>query len=123
MARIAIKPDGARPRTPPTSRSEQTAKADPGAAKDTADGKDHAPAGHKTINIIDGSKGTQESVIIATATARPPRARRRSPAAIEPKLLEQSRYGMIPVAAAGMKPFTAYAWRPRPTAPGPRRCR
>ena len=30
-------------------------------------------------------------------------------AGIDPRLLEKSRYGMIPVVADGLKPFTVYA--------------
>lgn len=78
--------------------------------KDAAEPKD-AAAGQKTITIIDGSKGTRQDVVVGTDSAdkgEPPAG----PAAsdgINPKLLEQSRYGMIPVMAGGLKPFSAYA--------------
>lgn len=68
-------------------------------------------AGHKTITIIDGSSGSRQDVIVAgqdpdTAGAGAPVMM----AGIDQRLLEKSRYGMIPVAAAdGLKPFKAYA--------------
>jgi polysaccharide deacetylase 2 family uncharacterized protein YibQ len=68
-------------------------------------------AGHKTITIIDGSSGSRQDVIVAgqdpdTAGAGAPVTM----AGIDQRLLEKSRYGMIPIAAAdGLKPFKAYA--------------
>jgi polysaccharide deacetylase 2 family uncharacterized protein YibQ len=80
------------------------------AAADHPGTKEAAP-GHKTITIIDGSKGTRQDVVVATGgaeNAELPAAQ--APAdGINPKLLEQSRYGMIPVMVGGLKPFNAYA--------------
>ncbi|RED26109.1 hypothetical protein BJ123_12861 [Rhodopseudomonas thermotolerans] len=80
------------------------------AAADHQGTKEAAP-GHKTITIIDGSKGTRQDVVVATGgaeNAELPAAQ--APAdGINPKLLEQSRYGMIPVMVGGLKPFNAYA--------------
>jgi uncharacterized protein len=69
-------------------------------------------AGQKTITIIDGSSGTRQDVVIpgngsdkADGDAAPAMM-----AGIDQRLLEKSRYGMIPiVAAGGLKPFKAYA--------------
>ena len=68
----------------------------------------------KTVTMIDGSTGTRRDVVIgagdaadkgeAAASALPPVM-----AGIDPKLLEKSRYGMIPVVAEGVKPFNVYA--------------
>lgn len=68
----------------------------------------------KTVTMIDGSTGARHDVVIgagdaadkgdAAASAPPPVM-----AGINPKLLEKSRYGMIPVAAEGLKPFSVYA--------------
>jgi len=67
---------------------------------------------NKTVTIIDGSSGKRQDIVIgsdagdksgaepATATAM---------AGIDQRLLEKSRYGMIPVVADGLKPFTVYA--------------
>jgi uncharacterized protein len=67
--------------------------------------------GQKTVTIIDGSSGERHSVAIsggdtdkAEADAAPGAL-----AGIDERLLEKSRYGMIPVAADGLKPFTVYA--------------
>jgi uncharacterized protein len=70
---------------------------------------------HKTVTIIDGSSGTRHEVPIGSGgdadNADPGAAA--APAAamtgIDPRLLEKSRYGMIPVAADGLKSFTVYA--------------
>ena len=79
------------------------------AAKSTAP---QAAAGEqKTVTIIDGSSGARHDVTISSdgpdkvaAEAAPAMM-----AAVDPRLLEKSRYGMIPVVADGLKPFTAYA--------------
>lgn len=70
-----------------------------------------APAGRQTVTIIDGSSGERRDVIIGAAADAPVGADS-APAitpGVNPKLLESSRYGMIPVAADGLKPFRAYA--------------
>jgi hypothetical protein len=69
----------------------------------------------KTVTMIDGSTGTRRDVVIgagdaadkgeaAAASAPPPVM-----AGIDPKLLEKSRYGMIPMVAGDLKPFNVYA--------------
>src|SRR4051812_3792762 len=69
------------------------------------------PAGKRTITIIDGSSGARRDVVIpgdapdkAEADAAPAMM-----AGIDQRLLEKSRYGLIPVVADGLKSFTAYA--------------
>lgn len=73
------------------------------------------PGEQKTVTMIDGSTGARHDVVIgggeaagkseaAAASAPPPVM-----AGIDPKLLEKSRYGMIPVAAGDLKPFNVYA--------------
>lgn len=65
----------------------------------------------RMITIIDGSSGARQDVAIAGAAPEkgtsdaPPVAM----AGIDQRLLEKSRYGMIPMAADGLKPFNAYA--------------
>jgi uncharacterized protein len=66
----------------------------------------------KTVTIIDGSSGKRQDVVIgagdpgdkADGDAPPPMM-----TGIDQRLLEKSRYGMIPVVADGLKPFTVYA--------------
>jgi polysaccharide deacetylase 2 family uncharacterized protein YibQ len=75
--------------------------------------KQAAPAENKTVTIIDGSSGARHDVVIGdgeggtvktdTETAPP------AMTGADPRLLEKSRYGMIPVVADGLKPFTVYA--------------
>jgi polysaccharide deacetylase 2 family uncharacterized protein YibQ len=69
------------------------------------------PVGKRTITIIDGSSGARHDVVVSgdasdkvESDAAPALM-----AGIDQRLLEKSRYGMIPVAADGLKPFTAYA--------------
>jgi polysaccharide deacetylase 2 family uncharacterized protein YibQ len=68
--------------------------------------------GQQTVTIIDGSSGERHDVVIGgVGTDATPGANIGPSTAtgINPKLLENSRYGMIPVAADGLKPFRAYA--------------
>jgi hypothetical protein len=101
---------------PPATPGEKPAMASPettepvvrSAARPTAAG------GQQTVTIIDGSSGARHDVPIGGpsdgtdkadgATAAPAMM-----AGIDPRLLEKSRYGMIPVVADGLKPFTVYA--------------
>ncbi len=73
--------------------------------------KQAAAADQKTVTIIDGSSGARHDVVIGSDAAD--KTDGDAPAAmmagIDQRLLEKSRYGMIPVVADGLKPFTAYA--------------
>ncbi|HYW64018.1 MAG TPA: divergent polysaccharide deacetylase family protein [Bradyrhizobium sp.] len=65
----------------------------------------------RTVTIIDGSSGARHDVVVGSEV---PDKNESDPApavmaGIDPRLLEKSRYGMIPVAADNLKPFTAYA--------------
>jgi polysaccharide deacetylase 2 family uncharacterized protein YibQ len=69
------------------------------------------PAGKRTITIIDGSSGARHDVVVS-GDAPDKVENEAAPAlmaGVDQRLLEKSRYGMIPVAADGLKPFTAYA--------------
>jgi len=70
-----------------------------------------APGEHKTVTIIDGSSGARQDVVISGEAPEKAEAEAAPAvmAGIDPRLLEKSRYGMIPVIAAGLKPFTVYA--------------
>jgi uncharacterized protein len=70
-----------------------------------------APSEQRTVTIIDGTSGKRQDVTIsgdgsdkAEADAAPAMM-----AGVDQRLLEKSRYGMIPVASDGLKPFTVYA--------------
>lgn len=69
------------------------------------------PDGQQTVTIIDGSSGKRQDFVIggdrAAKDGSEPAA---APmAGIDQRLLEKSRYGMIPIMADGLKPFTVYA--------------
>jgi polysaccharide deacetylase 2 family uncharacterized protein YibQ len=68
-------------------------------------------AGQQTVTIIDGSSGARQDVIVGAGADAPAKtdAQAAVMAGINPKLLEASRYGMIPVAADGLKSFRVYA--------------
>jgi polysaccharide deacetylase 2 family uncharacterized protein YibQ len=69
------------------------------------------PAGKRTITIIDGSSGARHDVVVS-GDAPDKVESEAAPAlmaGVDQRLLEKSRYGMIPIAADGLKPFTAYA--------------
>jgi polysaccharide deacetylase 2 family uncharacterized protein YibQ len=66
----------------------------------------------KTVTIIDGSSGKRENVVIGSEAADAKAEGGAMPgmmAGIDQRLLEKSRYGMIPIVADGLKPFTVYA--------------
>jgi uncharacterized protein len=103
-ARIALPQaaSGERVTTAPSSTPQPDAKS---AAPQVA------PTDQKTVTIIDGSSGARHNVAIGGDAAdkvdadAPPAMM----AGIDQRLLEKSRYGMIPVVSDGLKPFTAYA--------------
>ena len=106
IARIALReatPPGGKPAATPPGASEPVTKSKIQQA---------APGEHKTVTIIDGSSGARHDVTISgdgpdKVEIEPAPA---TMAGIDQRLLEKSRYGMIPVVAAdGLKPFTAYA--------------
>ncbi|PDT89549.1 hypothetical protein CO669_15630 [Bradyrhizobium sp. Y36] len=110
MTRLAIRENGAdkapaeKPAAPADSKHE---------TKEAP--KQAAPGEQKTVTMIDGSTGARHDVVIgagdatnkseaAAASAPPPVM-----AGIDSKLLEKSRYGMIPVVSGDLKPFNVYA--------------
>jgi polysaccharide deacetylase 2 family uncharacterized protein YibQ len=102
VALPAPSPD-AKPAAPTSAAPDMAAKSEP----------KQAAAEHRTITIIDGSSGARQNVTISDDDAAANGGPGDPPAAamigVDPRLLEKSRYGMIPVVADGLKPFTAYA--------------
>jgi len=102
MARVALRKPADDKQPPASGQTEHAAK--PGTPQ-------AAPAGdNKTVTIIDGSSGKRQDVVIGgdagdKAGAEPAMTM----TGIDPRLLEKSRYGMIPAVADGLKPFTVYA--------------
>jgi len=73
--------------------------------------KQAAPSDQRTITIIDGSSGARHDVPIAgeAGDKNPSDVHPAMMAGIDQRLLEKSRYGMIPMASEGLKPFNVYA--------------
>jgi uncharacterized protein len=101
VARVALRPPA----------GEKLPAAASGRPEPAAKSAAPAPRGDsKTVTIIDGSSGKRQDVVIGSdaadkAGAEPATAMAGSDA----RLLEKSRYGMIPVVSDGLRPFTVYA--------------
>jgi polysaccharide deacetylase 2 family uncharacterized protein YibQ len=112
MTRLAIGEPKATDEKPAASGRDQDGKQE---SKHEAKEAPKQAGEQKTVTMIDGSTGTRRDVVIgagdaadkgegAAASAPPPVM-----AGVDPKLLEKSRYGMIPVVAGDLKPFNVYA--------------
>nr|WP_085946815.1 divergent polysaccharide deacetylase family protein [Afipia clevelandensis] len=100
------------PATLPGEKTAKSASPAPATTKEAAAPVKEPPAGQQTITIIDGSSGARQDVVVGGGAAdMSEKAPSQTPlmAGINPKLLEPSRYGMIPVSAGGLKSFRAYA--------------
>ena len=107
VARIALRP----PATP-ADQGEKSAMAPSGAAEPgtKSAAKQAAPAEQKTVTIIDGSSGKRQDVVIGgDAADKTETDKATAMAGVDQRLLEKSRYGMIPMVFEGLKPFTVYA--------------
>jgi polysaccharide deacetylase 2 family uncharacterized protein YibQ len=103
IARVALRqaaPSGEKSTATPSSAAEPAMKS---AAKQAVAGE------QKTVTIIDGSSGARHDVVIGGADKAEPDAAPAMMAGIDQRLLEKSRYGMIPMVSDGLKPFTVYA--------------
>jgi len=108
VTRIAI----SEPRTIDKATDEKPAGQE--SKRDTKETPKQAASGEqKTITMIDGSTGARHDVVIGAGDAAEKDEAASAPpsvmAGINPKLLEKSRYGMIPVVAGDLKPFNVYA--------------
>ncbi len=104
IVRIALPatPPDEKPAAAPSAGSETAVKSAP---------RQPASGEQKTVTIIDGSSGARHDVAISgdgteNIEADAPQT---AMTGIDPRLLEKSRYGMIPVVSDGLKPFTVYA--------------
>jgi uncharacterized protein len=109
FARVVINADA----PPPTAKAPAMAKAAPPVAETPAVVRQAPPpAEQRTVTIIDGSSGARKDFKVPGGTqdaAPPSEPATTSMTGINPRLLESSRYGMIPVAADGLKPSSVYA--------------
>jgi uncharacterized protein len=106
VAHVALRQAEPADEKPVAAPAENAAKTAP---------KQAAPSEPKTVTIIDGSSGKRQDVVIG-ADAPDGKAESDSSslasapmAGIDQRLLEKTRYGMVPVIADGLKPFTVYA--------------
>lgn len=105
MVRVAVPQERAGEKPAFANASEPTAKTATSAPRQAASGSQH------TVTMIDGSSGARHDVPIGPGDSND-KAASTLPSimnGIDPQLLEKSRYGMIPVVADGLKPFTVYA--------------
>jgi uncharacterized protein len=109
-ARIALHPSSAddKPAMPASSAHSMAPSGDAGMKSEA---RPAMPSEQKTVTIIDGSSGARHDVPIGggEASEKDPAAAPAVMTGIDPRLLEKSRYGMIPTVSEGLKPFTAYA--------------
>jgi polysaccharide deacetylase 2 family uncharacterized protein YibQ len=105
IARLAIHPSTPGAEKTPAGSSAATGHD----AKSVA--KQATPSEQKTITIIDGSSGARHDVVISPdgGDKAEPGGAPSMMAGVDQRLLEKSRYGMIPVVFDGLKPFTLYA--------------
>jgi polysaccharide deacetylase 2 family uncharacterized protein YibQ len=103
-ARIVLRQSGA-------GSDKSAAYSGPTTSEPKSTAKQAASSDQKTITIIDGSSGKrQDFVVSGDATDKAGADASPVPmAGIDQRLLEKSRYGLIPVVADGLKPFTVYA--------------
>ena len=117
MAKVVLAPDAKTPAGKEPAKMAPTAMA-PAIAPAAV--KPPGPVEQKTVTIIDGSSGARRDVTVPSGDADAPAAPAAaapapsSPAPpvmanINPQLLEQTRYGMVPVVAGALKPSQAYA--------------
>ncbi len=104
VTRVALEPVPAAQEKPATAPPAEP-------ATKTAVAKETPPSAQKTVTIIDGSSGARHDVAISAdgTEQADPSAPPALMAGIDQRLLEKSRYGMIPIAANGLKPVNVYA--------------
>ena len=113
-ARIAIGPSAAEDKAGAKSgenHAEKPAMASHGAQPPANAAKAGTPGEQRTVTIIDGSSGARHDVAIGSGetSAKEADSAPSVMPGIDPRLLEKSRYGMIPTASDGLKPVNAYA--------------
>src|SRR5882757_6306635 len=98
-------------RQPGPAEKSAAAQSGPAVPEAKSAAKQATSSEQKTITVIDGSNGKRQDFVVSgdgsdkagTDAAPVPMA------GVDQRLLEKSRYGMIPVVADGLKPFTVYA--------------
>src|SRR5262245_24753362 len=94
----------------PSGEAEKAAGVYPAAETKASPRQVAGPAGQQTGTIIEGSSGKRQDFVVGGDAS--PKDGEQAPvpmAGIDQRLLEKSRYGMVPMMADGLKPFTVYA--------------
>jgi len=118
-ANTEASPQGRKGATAPTPKPDNATPAAPAADTDGA-----KPAGGNTITIIDGSTGRRQEVPIAPSAKQPAAGSKsgantpaKPDATVDPRMLEQSRHGVIPkIAPDGARPSDTYSKPVKPQA-------
>jgi polysaccharide deacetylase 2 family uncharacterized protein YibQ len=108
MTKVVINADAARE----PAKAQPMAKAAPPAADPPVVKQAAPPSEPRTVTIIDGSSGARKDFKVPGAPQDQQAATEPATTTmtgINPRLLESSRYGMIPVAADGLKPSSVYS--------------
>ncbi|HKU06123.1 MAG TPA: divergent polysaccharide deacetylase family protein [Bradyrhizobium sp.] len=94
----------------PGPEAEKAAAADSAGETKAAAKQPANPGSQQTVTIIDGSSGKRQDFVLGGDAVKDRGEQAAVPmAGIDQRLLEKGRYGMIPVMADGLKPFTVYA--------------
>jgi len=113
IAYVAIRQKASETKDAPAAIHEAGAKNDDKIEHGAKEEPRQAAGEQKTITIIDGTSGKRQDVVIGGGTPEKAESENAAPPAtvtgIDQRLLEKTRYGMIPVIADGLKPFTVYA--------------
>ncbi len=112
FALFSDNPLGGEPVAHVALREKASEEKAPAMAAENAMPKPAEPGGHKTVTIIDGSSGKRQDVVVGGGAEKSESETAAAPAmmaSVDQRLLEKTRYGMIPVVADGLKPFTVYA--------------
>jgi hypothetical protein len=111
IAHVAIRQKAGEAKDAPANHeagAKNDGKTEHGAKEETK-----AAGEQKTVTIIDGTSGKRQDVVIGGGTPEKAESENAAPptmvTGIDQRLLEKTRYGMIPVIADGLKPFTVYA--------------
>jgi uncharacterized protein len=103
VAHVAMRQKAPEEKAAPPAATAHAAKSEP---------REAAPGEQRTVTIIDGTSGKRQDVVIGGTPEKAESENAAPPAmvtGIDQRLLEKTRYGMIPVIADGLKPFTVYA--------------
>jgi uncharacterized protein len=113
IAHVAIRQKAGEAKDAPAASHEAGARNDDKTERGAKEETKQAAGEQKTVTIIDGTSGKRQDVVIGGGTPEKAESESAAPptmvTGIDQRLLEKTRYGMIPVIADGLKPFTVYA--------------